>query len=501
MPQNVVRLVIALIVSTAALAAAAGDMRLIDAIRNGDLSSARALVGQGIDVNARAGDGATALHWAAHHENAEALELLLRARADVNRANELGVTPLWIAAGNSSRPTIARLLEAGANPNLAPATGGTPLMLASRGGDAESVKLLLRHGADVNVKEAVNGQTALMWAVAHKHPQVVDALIAAGADIHARSGSSRQVVLLCCPTWAGDAEGTVELDHGRLTPLLFTGVTGDADSARRLLAAGARVNDTAAVGATTLVMAAHAGFGPLVTLLLEHGADPNAAGAGYTALHSAVLRGDPAMVKELLARGADVNVRLTKGTYLKRFSRDVAFDKFLIGATPFTLAARAGDLNLMRTLAAAGADRTIRLADGRTPLIVAAQGETTGMRARGGGGPLERRVVDAVTLLIELGADVNAADASGNTALHAAAARKPGFDAVIKLLAERGARLEAENQKGETPLALALAPPPPIKGQSTTVQTIRWRADYAAWEKNKGRTPTVDLLRSLGATR
>jgi ankyrin repeat protein len=488
-----------LTLSAATLGAAPHDGRLIEAIKKGDLDAVRALVSQGIDVNGRAGDGATALHWAVYNENQEAIELLLRAHATVNAANELGVTPLWVASSNGSSAIVARLVQAGANPDLAPATGGTPLMVVSRRGDVASAKLLLSYGADVNANEDANGQTALMWAVAEHHQEIVAVLLEAGADVHARSKSSRRVVLLCCPAWAGDSEGTVELDQGGLTPLLFSALNGDVASATRLLAAGANVNDIAAGGATALVMAAHRGHGALVRLLLERGADPNAAGAGYTALHSAVLRSDQEMVKTLLAHRANLNPRLTKGTYLKRGSRELAFDKFLIGATPFMLAARLGNLTLLRTLAAAGADLSLGLEDGRPPLIVAAQGETTGAGARARGSEVEPRVLEAVKLLIELGADVDAVDRAGNTAVHVAAARKPGFDTVVQSLADRGARVDVANHNGATPLALALAPPPSLKGQATFEQTLKWRADYAAWVENKGRTSTVDLLRKLGA--
>jgi hypothetical protein len=133
--------------------------------------------------------------------------------------------------------------------------------------------------------------------------------------------------------------------------------------------------------------------------------------------------------------------------------------------------------------------------------MVAAQGETTGAGARVRGGAAEPRVLESVKLLLDLGADVNGVDRSGNTALHVLARRRPGFDSVIRLLGERGAALEATNASGETPLALALSPPPPLKGQSTTVQTIQWRAEYDAWAANKGRTATVVLLRTLGAVR
>lgn len=374
-------------------------------------------------------------------------------------------------------------------------------MLAARTGDVASVKLLLEHGANVNASEDANGQTALMWAVAQRQTEIVDLLLDSGADVRARSKSSRRVVLLCCPTWPGDPEGTVEIDQGKLTPLLFAALTGDVASAGRLLDAGANVNETAAAGTTALVMAAHRGFGPLVTMLLERGADPDAAGGGYTALHSAVLRGDRTMVDVLLANRASLNVRLTNGTFLKRGSREFAFDKFLVGATPFLIAARLGDLALMRRLADAGADVSQRLEDGRTPLMVAVQGETTGAGARVRGGAAEPRVLETVKLLLTLGTDVNAVDGAGNTALHLLARRRPAFDSVIQLLADRGVALEVTNNKGETPLALALAPPAPLRGQSTTVQTIQWRADYAAWVENKGRTSTTDLLRKLGATR
>jgi len=489
------------LLAASVVGATPGDTPLVEAVKSGDIQAVRTLVGRKVDVNQRAADGATALHWAAHHEHLAAVDVLLRAGAKPDTVNALSVTPLWIAADLGSSAIVARLLAAGADPNVAPQTGGTALMLASRNGDVSSVKLLLEHGANVNAAEQANGQTALMWGVSQRQPDVVSLLIRAGAEVNARSKQLKRVVLLCCPTWPGDPEGTVEIDQGGLTPLLFAALTGDADIARRLIDAGANVDETAAAGTTALAMAAMRGFTELVSLLLERGANPDAGGGGFTALHAAVLRGDAKMVDALLAHRASVNARLTKGTFLKRGSREYAFDKFLVGATPFLIAARLGDLALMRRLADAGADISIRLEDGRTPLMIAVQGEASGAGGRVRGGAAEPRVLEATKLLLSLGSDVESTDSGGNRALHLLAKRRPGFNSVIQLLAQHGAKLEPVNSKGETPLVLALAPPAPLKGQSTTVQTVQWRAEYDAWVENKGRTATVDLLRKLGATR
>lgn len=481
--------------------AAASDTPLIDAVKSGDMQAVRTLLGRKVDPNQRSADGATPLHWAVYSDQLATVDVLLRAGAKPDNVNALGVTPLWIAAELGSSALVARLLAAGADPNIAPRTGGTALMLASRNGDVPSVKLLLDHGADVNAAEQANGQTAMMWAVSQRHPDVVSLLIEAGGDVDARSKPLKRVVLLCCPTWAGDPEGTVEIDQGGLTPLLFAALTGDAGIARLLVDAGANVDETAAAGTTALAMAAIRGFTELVTVLLERGANPDAAGGGFAALHAAALRGNAKMVDALLAHRASVDARLTKGTFLKRGSREYAFDKFLVGATPFLIAARLGDVALMRRLADAGADVSMPLEDGRTPLMVAVQAETSGAGTRVRGTAAEPRVLEATKLLLSLGSDVEAADREGNRALHLLAKRRPGFNSVIQLLAEHGATLDPMNSKGETPLALALAPPAPLKGQSTTVQTVQWRAEYDAWVANKGRTATVDLLRNLGAPR
>ena len=81
---------------------AAEDLPLVDAVRDRDIVAVRALLQQGVDVNAPQADGATALHWAAHWDDLETADLLLHAGADVDAANDLGVTPLWLACSNGN---------------------------------------------------------------------------------------------------------------------------------------------------------------------------------------------------------------------------------------------------------------------------------------------------------------------------------------------------------------------------------------------------------------
>src|SRR5437870_6291344 len=96
-----------LVLVAAAIPASASDMRLVDAVKGGDSRAVRTLLEQGVDVNARQGDGATALHWAAHLDDRATADLLISAGALVNATNDLGVTPLWIAGTNGSTSMVA----------------------------------------------------------------------------------------------------------------------------------------------------------------------------------------------------------------------------------------------------------------------------------------------------------------------------------------------------------------------------------------------------------
>ena len=432
---------------------------LIEAAKNSDTAAVRALLQKKVDVNASEADGTTALLWASYKDDVEIADLLIRAGANVNTANDLGATPLWTAGQNGSAAMVRRLLQAGANPNAALLSGESTLMVASRSGNADIVEQLLAKGANVNAR-AARGQTALMWAVAQKHSTVVKALLAHGADVNARSDVWSQ--MMAVPPH-GVPEYNKEIPHGGETAFMFAARAGDLSSATLLLAAGANVNDADAWGVSALVLAAHSGYRELAEYLLENGADPNAAAAGFSALHIAIVRRDEKMAGALLARGADANARLGTWTPTRRSSKDWNFAPELVGATPFWLAARFAQPDLMRLLVKHGADplfvhRVDYTADAliteRRTMATTALMAATGM----GGGTAwvqpsraerEAPMLEAVKLAVGLGVDVNAANTDGRTALDAAQALK--YQAVITFLTEHGAKPGASKTEQNGP--------------------------------------------------
>jgi len=428
-------------------AGAAGRAPLIDAAKNADKETLRALLKQGANVNAAEADGTTALHWASYRDDVELADLLIRAGAKVNTANDLGATPLWTACQNGSAAMVRRLLAAGANPNIALLLGETALMAAAHSGNPDIVEQLIAKGANVNA-HAARGQTALMWAVGQKHADIVKVLLAHGADIHARSDEWSQVMAV--PPHGLPAYNRA-IPHGGETALMFAARVGDLASAKLLVAAGANVNDTDAWGVSATVLAEHSGYSELAEFLLDHGADANAAKAGFTALHEAIMRRDEKTAAALLAHGADPNAPVRTWTPTRRSSDDFNFPPEFIGATPFWLAARFSEPNVMRLLLKQGAD----------PLFVhrveyfgglgaePRQQATTALMAAvamGGGAawvPVDRSEREALTLetvklALELGVDINAVNADGRTALDGAKTLK--YDSIVKFLTDKGAQ-------------------------------------------------------------
>ena len=430
---------------------ATGPLPLIDAVKNVDREAVRSLLKQGANVNATQADGATALHWASYRDDLESADLLIRSGANVNARNDLGATPLWAACENGSESMVGRLLTAGANPNAALLLGETPVMVAARSGSPAVVELLAAQGADVNAR-AARGQTALMWAVAQKHPEVVKVLLANGADIHARSDSWTEVMAV--PPH-GYLEYNRAIPHGSDTALMFAARVDDLASAKLLVAAGANVNDEDAWGVSAVVLAAHSGFMDVVEFLLEKGANANSDRAAFTALHEAVMRRDENLVKVLLDHGADANLPVRSWTPTRRSSRDFNFPPELIGATPFWLAARFTEPEVMRLLAKHGADplfvlRSERMVEGRGVAWEQRKEATTAVMAAagmgGGGSPWteiersrrEKLAFEAVKIAVELGVDVNAKSVNGSTALDSA--RRLKWDSVAAFLVEKGAK-------------------------------------------------------------
>jgi ankyrin len=440
------------------MGAGGADRRsLIDAARSSDRVALRALLQQGANVNVAEADGTTALHWASYRDDLESADLLIRAGAKVNAANDLGATALWTASLNGSEAMVRRLLQAGANPDLALLAGETPVMVASRSGKADVVEQLLAKGANANAR-AARGQTALMWAVAQKHPAVVKVLLAHGADVRARSDTWTQVMAV--PPH-GLLEYNRSIPHGGDTPLMFAARVGDLDSAKLLVTAGANVNDADAWGVSAMVLAAHSGYRELVVYLLEKGADPNSAAAGFTALHEAIMRRDEQMVAALLDRGANANVPLGTWTPTRRDSKDFNFHPALVGATPFWLAARFDEPGVMRLLVKHGADplfvhRAHYALNGRGgEAFERRTEETTALMAAVGmsratvwvqpeRSQRETLTLEAVKLAAELGVDVNAANTDGRTALDAAKALE--YDSVVEFLVSKGAKSGADKK-------------------------------------------------------
>ena len=465
-----------LLLLTLSAAANSDDVQLVTAARSQDIETVSSLIADGVNVNTTQPDGATALHWASYHDNLDLAAILLTADADVNAANELGATPLWLAAENGSASMVEQLLTAGANPNTALLIGETPVMTASRTGNVNAVRLLIKHGANINLSEQRRGQTALMWATAQGHHTIINMLLEHGADVTARSRIRPR--LMHTSSNASQYDQGIMWNRGGYTPLLFAARHGDIETGRLLVTQGADINDSAPTGASVLVVAAHSGHSDFARFALDAGADPNDMGAGYAPLHAAVLRGDVALVRALLTREADPNMRFEKGTPLRRASQDWYLAPQFISATPYWLAAYYQETNIMRALVDGGADTRLNTLEEwsyvferaggvgpphiiggfQTPLQAAILGRHDRGRGRLNSAKRnpdvdERHALQAAQAALEFGADIDHADHLGNVALHAAAERN--YETVVKFLAEQGADLNVKNKADQTPLELA----------------------------------------------
>lgn len=431
--------------------AASSDSSLPDAAERADWPRVNSLLQERADANAAQADGATALHWAVHHDDLSTVKALLAAGADAKATNRYGVPPLHLACVNGNEAIVTALLDAGADPNAALRGGETVLHTAARTGRAGPVKALLARGAKVNAADR-NGQTALMWAAADGHKEVVELLLHSGADRYARLKSGFTAFLFAA------REGRLEV----VRALLKAGA--DPNEAIETAKAAGRAPDN---GTSALLLAVENGHFELAMELVKAGADPNDQRSGFAPLHVVTWvrkpdRGDDLsgmpppygsgkltsieFVRLIAAHGADVNARLKRG--------DSGRGKLgMPGATPFLLAAKTADLELMKLLVELGADPSIPNADGATPLMAAAG---LGCLAPTEVAGTEPECVEAVKYLLSLGADVNTRDKNGETAMHGAAYKS--LPRVVQLLADRGAKIEVwhqENRWGWTPVMIA----------------------------------------------
>ena len=404
---------------SSSLSLQAAGSPLIDATKRQDVAAVRVLLKQRADVNATEADGFTALHWAAQRDNRELVELLLASGANAKASTRYNVTPLYLASLNGNAAIMERLLDGGADANGTVHEGQTMLMTAALGGKPDAVRLLLTRGAKVDATEPYKGQTALMWAAAEGNTNAVNVLLEAGADLKKKS-------------------------TGGFTPLLFAVRNAHIRTAESLLDHGANVNDVAPDGSSALGMATVNAYFELAAMLLDRGADPNIADPRGSALHTVAWLRKPGadgaagvgntptgtpqqtgkvtalqLAAKLLERGANPNTRIDwkESTFGKeggtaRNPPNIKLGRHLlsyIGATPFYVAAKNGDVALMRLLADHGANPTMPTKAGITPLMVAAgldywEGETPGPYT----GVSEAERLEAVKLALDLGNDINA---------------------------------------------------------------------------------------------
>jgi len=540
---------------------AAAPASLVDAAMQGNKDAVRTLLKQGADVNTAQGDGMTALHWAAQKGDVDLAKTLLYAGANVKAATRVGgYTPLLIAAKNGNAPMIEALTTGGADANSATVNGTTALMFAAQAGNADAVQALLAHGADVNAKEKVKGETPIMIAAAYGRTDVIRVLAAKGADLKvttkamdlaafnkeeqerfaqfqqqqaqaaARGGRGAAPE----PNRGGrgfnpNAKPGIDRQYnftelvaywGGIAPLHFAARQGQIEAAKALLEAGADVNQRA-VGdnSTPMLLATLNGHFDLAKMLLEKGGDPNAAQHnGVTPLYAALncqwaakaLYPQPRayeqqqtsyldLMKALLDKGADPNVRLTKKVWYAQYDFDQSgVDE--IGATPFWRAAYSADVDAMKLLVTYGVDWNIPTSKGagrpRTgdigeravqdisglppipvggpgvpPLLAAAgQGYGEGFAANhhrfAPGGMLA-----AVKYLVEeLHVDVNAREHEGNTAIHNAAAR--GDNEMIQYLISKGGDPKIVNRAGQTTVDMANGPVQRISPFPETIKLL-----------------------------
>jgi uncharacterized protein len=483
---------VAVALCSASFLQAAPKPELLTAAIEGNFARVRSLVQGGANPDQADVDGTTALHWVVRGDDLQTTGFLIQHGANVNAADRYGETAMHLATLNGDAGIVRLLLDAGVSPNAANPSGETALMTASRAGALETMKLLLDRGATVDASESVRKQTALMWAVAEDHPEGVKLLLQYKANINARSGIYTPPPIQ--PQRVGQAAGagitrqkSPAVPQGLMSPLLYATRAGNLEMVKLLLSSGADVNQTDANNTSPLLLALVNGHLDVAAFLLEKGADPNITdGFGRAALFGAVdsrnagyyanpLAGENKadsleLIEQLLKRGAKPNTQTTAVVPEPGWQQTDGSWVNFTGQTPFLRAALSGDVKVMRLLLSHGADPNIATREGTTPLMAAAGINYVFGRTYTNS---SEESLQAVKLCLESGANVNAQNSLGLAAIHGAANR--GSDDIVRLLAEKGAKLDLKDKEGRTPRTFAegvfLAVTPPA-AKPTTIALI-----------------------------
>jgi uncharacterized protein len=444
--------------------AAAGT--LVEAAKASDSAMALTLIRDKADVNAAESDGTTPLHYAVYHDDVPLVEALLKAGAKAQVANRYGSTPLLEAAVRGNPVVIEKLVKAGADVNAGNPDGQTALMILARTSNIAAAKILVGHGANVNGVEGWHRQTALMWAAAESQPAMVKLLLDHGAKVDARS------LLNHWPRMVTAEPRAQQREVGGFTALLYAARQGCLECVKLLVDKHADVNLPDPEGITPLLMAVQNFHFDVGAYLVSRKANVNTWDWwGRTPLWAAVdlntipHGGRPdrpsldnttslKMIEILLDAGANPNAQLKLFPPYRAVGPDRGADLMLtIGATALLRAAKAGDAAAVRLLLDHGANPNLPNIQGITPLMAAAGLGSNEIDTRGRFKTQPEQIA-CIDLLVKAGADVNAHDNNGQTALHGAALF--GYDDVIKDLVAHNADVNAKDKKGMTPLDSAL---------------------------------------------
>jgi ankyrin repeat protein len=455
-----------------------GSTALHWAAYHGDAASAATLLKAHANPNVQTTTGMTPLVMACQSGSEDLVRLLLKAGADPNATLTHGETPLMMAARTGSVPVMKLLIDKGVKVDAREQLRGTTaLMWAAANSNTDAVRFLISKGADVSAHSATTRPGRAPYLAPSSRDRInefVHGYGLAGVTVdedapdptkgtqkerdvqaakHKKLEEQRAAAAKVLDEYPGDDENAHKLNKqwGGLTPLIFAARQGDLETIKVLLDAKADVNETSEFGWTALLVATQNRYYKIGLYLLDHGADPNIQNLGgwsplYLATDNRNIEGGdyptrkPDMdhldyIKRLLAAGANPNLRMHSSTETRTvFTHQWLFED---GATPFLRAAQSGDLVLMKLLLDHGADPKIATIWNVTPLMVASGiGWVEGVTYEWS----QQQTYDAVKLLLDLGADVNAQDTLDERTALMGAAHK-GRNDIVELLVQHGADL------------------------------------------------------------